>query len=57
MIMQHKPDLIAESFETRTERECGHLFFRGKLDTSFDTGATLREYRRLIQQHIKDAKP
>jgi hypothetical protein len=50
MIMEHEPDLIAESFDARTEREYYHAF-----QQPFSNG--LLDYRDFIQQHIKDAKP
>jgi hypothetical protein len=57
MIMKHEPELITESFDARTEREFGDLLFHNNLDPAYDTDPALREYRRLIQQHIEDAKP
>jgi hypothetical protein len=50
MIIKHEPELIAESFDARTDRE-----YRVLYDENFNGG--LCEYRCLIKQHIEDAKP
>jgi hypothetical protein len=53
MIMQHKPDLVAESFDARTEREFDQISTRGAVEYDY----LVNMYRHYIQQHIKDAKP
>jgi DNA topoisomerase IA len=53
MIMQHKPDLVAESFNARTEREFDQISTRGAVEYDY----LVNMYREYIQQHIKDAKP
>jgi hypothetical protein len=57
MVMKHEPELIAESFEARTQREFGNLLLRNDMDAACESGAGLRGYRQFILQHIKDAKP